>query len=128
MRQYKRLIDAATERGIEQEWASRKGLNRTPRKYGYGRYISLREIVVWFGVNVDQFERTENTPLWVDCSYGQPVNSSAARDELGMRDAGWAPVNLKRDVEYPEMLDGVVDSLKRIADVIHELRKEGSLE
>ena len=128
MRQYKRLIDAATERGIEQEWASRKGLNLTPRKYGYGRYISLREIVVWFGVNVDQFERTENTPLWVDCSYGQPVNSSAARDELGMRDAGWAPVNLKRDVEYPEMLDGVVDSLKRIADVIHELRKEGSLE
>ena len=32
------------------------------------------------------------------------------------RDAKWAPVNLKRDVEYPEMLDGVVDSLKRIAD------------
>ena len=40
LRQYKRLIDAATERGIEQEWVSRKGLNRTPRSYGYGRYIS----------------------------------------------------------------------------------------
>ena len=36
-RLYKRLIDAATERGIEQEWASRKGLRATPRSYGYGR-------------------------------------------------------------------------------------------
>ena len=29
LRLYKRLIDAATERGIEQEWASRKGLRAT---------------------------------------------------------------------------------------------------
>ncbi len=122
LRQYKRLIDAATERGIEQEWASRKGLNRTTRQYGYGRYIRLRRTMVWFGVNVDQLERTGETPLWVDCSFSQPINNSVVRDALGMRDAGWIPVNLKRDVEYPEMLDGVVDSLKRIADVIHEVR------
>ena len=44
------------------------------------------------------------------------------RDELGMPDANWVPVNLKRDVEYPEMLDGVVESLKYIADVIYGAR------
>ena len=120
LRQYKRLIDAVTERGIEQEWVSRKGLNRTPRSYGYGRYIRLYGTMVWFGVNVDQFERIGNTPLWVDFIYSDITLGGAARTELGMRDAKWAPVNLKRDVEYPEMLDGVVDSLKRIADVIHE--------
>ncbi len=120
LRQYKRLIDAATERGIEQEWANRKGLNRTPRSYGYGRYIRLYGKIVWFGVNVDQFEITGETPLWVDFAYRNLVISDVVRAELGIRDPGWAPVNLKRDVEYSAMLDGVVESLERIANMICE--------
>jgi len=42
------------------------------------------------------------------------------RDELGMRNSNWVPVELKRDAEYPEMLDAVVASLERIAEVISE--------
>ena len=42
------------------------------------------------------------------------------RAELGMPTDYWAPVELKREVEYPEVLDGVVDSLRHIADVIQE--------
>ena len=117
-RQYKRLIDAATQRGIEQEWVSRKGLRATPRTYGYGRYIRIRGAIVWFGVNIDQFERTGDTPLWVDCLNYLVDKLGEVGDELGMTEANWIPVNLKRDVEYPEMLDGVVESLKHIADVI----------
>ena len=49
MRDMKRMIDAATERGIKDGWASRKGLNRTPRSCGYGRYLKLGGRVVWFG-------------------------------------------------------------------------------
>ena len=41
---------------------------------------------------------------------------SEVRAALGLQDSQWAPVALKRDVEYPEILDGVVDSLKQIAD------------
>ena len=122
LRQYKRLIDAATERGIEQEWASRKGLRATPRPYGFGRYISIRGAIVWFGVNIDQFERTGDTPLWIDCLTHLVDKPAEVRDELGMSDANWVPVNLKRDVEYPEMLDGVVESLKHIADAVYEAR------
>lgn len=117
-RQYKRLIDAATERGIEQEWVSRKGLRATPRGYGYGRYIRLYGTVVWFGVNVEQFEKTGETPLWVDCYNVRQENRGTVHERLGVRDANWAPIELKRDVEYSEMLEGVVDSLKRVADVI----------
>ena len=123
-RQYRRLIDAATERGIEQEWASRKGLRATPREYGYGRYVRLHRTVVWFGVNVEQFEQTGDTPLWVDCDSALRDKPSEMRAELGMHDARWAPVNLKRDVEYPEMLDGVVESLKHIGDVIQEAHSD----
>ena len=118
-RQYKRLIDAATERGIEQEWASRKGLRATPRSYGYGRYVRLRGTIVWFGINVERFERTGETPLWVDCFEHLQGTSPEIQDRLGMQDSKWAPVALKRDVEYPEILDGVVDSLKKIADALH---------
>ena len=123
-RLYKRLIDASTERGIEQEWASRKGLRATPRGYGYGRYVRLRGAIVWFGVNFEQFERSGQTPLWVDCDDYLQGAPAEVRDELSIRDSQWAPVALKRDVEYPEILDGVVDSLKQIADVLHQVRDQ----
>ena len=131
-RQYRRLIDAATERGVQQEWVSRKGLRATPRTYGYGRYIRLRGTIVWFGVNVDQFERTGETPLWAHC-YHVFRDRLVPRDklgelraELGMHTGYWVPVELRRDVEYPEMLDGVVDSLRHIGDVIHEASSPSS--
>ena len=121
-RQYKRLIDAATERGIQQEWVDRKGLRASPRSYGYGRYIRLRGSIVWFGVNVELFEKTGDTPLWVNSHYSFQGITTKLADKLDMQDTYWIPVSLKRDVEYPETLDGVVDSLKQIADVIYEAR------
>ena len=96
-------------------------MRATPRVYGYGRYIRLGGTMVWFGVNVDQFEKAGNTPLWVDDCYSILQDKpSEIRDRLGIQDSNWAPVNLKLDVEYPEMLDGVVDSLKSIAKALHE--------
>ena len=126
LRQYKRLVDASTEIGIQQGWVSRKGLKAVTRGYGYGRYIKLRGTTVWYGINVDQFEKTRETPLWVDLStqwndFLQDMPSEV-RDALGVQDSQWAPVALKRDVEYPEILDGVVDSLKKIADALHQAR------
>ncbi|MDE2725541.1 MAG: hypothetical protein OXI59_19395, partial [Gemmatimonadota bacterium] len=66
LRDLERMIDAATDRGIEQGWLDRKGLNRTPRSYGYGRYIRLGEAIVWFGVNTELYESTGSTPIWLD--------------------------------------------------------------
>ena len=92
--------------------------------------INLRGTVVWFGINVERFERTGETPLWVDLcvewnDYLQDMPSEV-RGALGMRDPQWAPVALKRDVEYPEILDGVVHSLKQIADVLHQVRPQST--
>ena len=115
-RQYQRLVDAATERGIGQGWASRKGLNVTRREHGYGRYLKLHDNMVWFGVNVDEFEKTGESPLWVDCHYIKSGIPAATRRQLGMQDLRWAPIELKHEVEFPEMLDGVVESLRRVAD------------
>ena len=117
LRDYKRLVDDATDLGAVQGWASKKGLNRTPRSYGYGRYVRLRRTIVWFDINRDQFEKTGETPLWLE---GFPESTDKIGETLaqfGLTD-NWIPVDLKRDVEYPQILDGVVDSLGRIADVI----------
>lgn len=125
LRQYRGLVDAATERGIVQEWVSRKGLRATPREYGFGRYIRISGAVVWFGINTELFESTGQTPLWVDCGgrWNQWNKSLAkSREDLGILDDYWVPVNLQRGVEYPEVLDGVVQSLRKIADVIAKAR------
>ena len=122
LRTYRRLIDAATERGISQGWVDRKGLRATPRPYGYGRYIRLHGAVVWFGVNTVQFEKTGDTPLGVNPASALRGIRAEIADKLGLQESDWFPVTLKRGVEYPEMLDGVVASLKHIADAIYETR------
>ena len=98
MRDMKRIIDAATERGIKDGWASRKGLNRTPRSYGYGRYLKLGGRVVWFGINTDRWERSGETPLWLG---------------WGNR---WVPIPIIEAVEYADVLDGVVSALRDFAE------------
>lgn len=97
-----RIIDAATERGIANGWASRKGLNRTPRSYGYGRYLKLGSRVVWFGIHTGRWERDGETPLWLDCGHDRWVA---------------IPIVLATDVvEYADVLDGVVSSLRHFAE------------
>lgn len=120
LRLYKRLVDAATEQGIAQEWVNRKGLRATPRVYGYGRYIRVHGTVVWFGINTELFEATGETPLWVNCSGNE---FAGFQDELRVQNARWAPVELRRGAEFPEILEGVVESLRYIADRILDGRE-----
>ena len=129
-RQYRRLVDAATDEGIKQGWASRKHLRATPRRYGYGRYVSLdgyNRAIVWFGINLDRFEETGDTPLWVSLSSKLlkrlETKFPEVCDALELQDTYWIPVELKRNVEYPEVLDGVVESLKKTAEVLQRAGK-----
>lgn len=101
MRDMKRIIDAATERGVQDGWASRKGLNRTPRRYGYGRYLKLGGRIAWFGIHTERWEQGGETPLWLDC------------------EDGWVPIPMRSDsdvVEYADVLNGVVAALRDFAE------------
>lgn len=109
MRDMKRMIDAATERGIKDGWASRKGLNRTPRSYGYGRYLKLGGRVVWFGIHTGRWEQDGETPLWLDCGNGL-----------------WVPIPILVDkdvVEYADVLNGIVSALRDFAEAPEDRRK-----
>ena len=58
----------------------------------------------------------------VEFSIQLSTHSDRMAGKLNLQDSYWVPVVLKRGVGYPEMLDGVVDSLKHIADAIYETR------
>ena len=102
-----RTIDAATERGVTDGWASRKGLNRTPRSYGYGRYLKLGSRVVWFGIHTGRWEQDGETPLWLDCGNGRWVP---------------IPILMDNDVEYADVLNGVVSALRDFAEAPEDRR------
>ena len=64
--------------------------------------------------------------MWVDCHrYSFNKQTAKLSELLELQDNCWAPVELKRDVEYPEMLTGVVDSLEHIADAIDSIKSGG---
>lgn len=121
MRDLRLLVDSATDRGVAAGWASKKGLNRARRSYGYGRYLRLAGSEVWFGVNVDRWKHDGQTPLWL----GFLRLSKATMNEIGTKsqlavDGPWVPVVLKKDVEHAELLDDVVSRLQTIAEIIKD--------
>jgi len=130
LRDYRRLVDDATEKGISQGWADRKGLQATRKPYGYGRYIRLHDNVVWFGINLELFENTGKTPLWASRHQSHADEPDVSR-ELGKEDYDWFsthgrhwfPINLRRDAEYPQILAGVVESLKCYGDALQVAQK-----
>lgn len=125
MQDFQRLVDDATEEGIKQGWASRKGLTAATRAYGFGRYVRLSGVAtVWFGINKERFEETGATPLWVELQTGgsdlKPgVDLEVVRSRCGISDH-WYPVGVKRDVEYSDARKGVVEDLKRLADALRD--------
>ena len=127
-RHLRRIIDAATDRGVGAGWLDRRGLNRTRRWYGYGRFVrfSGSGASPWFGINRDLYKRNGETLLWLQ--FGRParkrgwvnqVQFDALRRECGLREEdGWVPLVPKEDEEFSEVLEGVLVQLARISEVI----------
>ena len=119
MRDLKRLIDAATERGVSEGWISKKGLNRSPRSYGYGRYLRVNGNIAWFGVNVERWERDGSTPLWLSPYRTNDTTLADIKEHMQLEvDGKWVPIYLKRDADFPDLLSDVVSRFRDIAEVI----------
>ena len=123
MQDFQRLVNDATEEGIKQGWASRKGLKAAPRGYGFGRYVMLSgTAVVWFGINKERFEETGTTPLWAELqeqTWKPGTDLEMVRSRCEMSD-DWYPVGVRSDVEYLDALKSVVEDLKRLVDAFRD--------
>ena len=49
----RRLVDDVTERGCQSSWMTTDGLRVVPQVCGYGRYIQLFDVIIWFGIHFD---------------------------------------------------------------------------
>lgn len=124
------LVDDAVDRGRNDGWIGTKGLNVTPRPWGYGRYMQLAGIGTWFGVDFGRWGRLRDTPLWVSLrDWGDNYRGwEDVRRKLDVMLQEDPPdfieedhavcINLPVGVEYEAVLDGVVQQLKRIADLL----------
>lgn len=97
-----RLVDSATESGIDDGWADKEGLNRWRRDERYGRYLWLgggdQWRGVWFGVS------TKDQHLVLD--YFDP------------EDAPNRFITVPDGVGYDEKLESVTTQVRAVADSI----------
>lgn len=96
------LIDDATQRATAKGWAETTGLRITPQWYGYGRYLRLRGIEAWFGINFQYWASNGSSPLWI----------------RNYNDGLWYWVHLPTGMEYPEVLEYVVDQLDHFTEIV----------
>ena len=99
------LIDDATQRGIAGGWADTNGLRVAPQWYGFGRYVRLHGIAVWFGIDFRHWGGLGESPIWVHSQDGK-----------------WSdPIYLRTGVEYPAVLDFAVEQLDTMGQRLKEL-------
>ena len=96
------LVDDATQRAIANGWADASGLRITPQWHGYGRYFRIGGVVVWFGINFQYWASNGSSPLWIQ----------------NQDDSFWYWVWLPTGVEYPQVLEAVVDQLDHFREII----------
>ena len=97
-----RLVDDATQRATAKGWADTTGLRITPQWYGYGRYLRLRGIEAWFGINFQYWASHGSSPLWI----------------RSHSDGLWYWVHLPTGLEYQAVLDSVVDQLDHFTEIV----------
>ena len=132
------LVDVVTTRAESCGWIDQSGLRATPQRHGYGRYIRLLpnskrsddDYSQWFGVHFELWRRFRDTPLWI--TYYYPNNWNEIREKLCARQSKQSdpidfvdreraiPIYLPMGVEYDAVLDGVVQQIRSLSDLLRE--------
>ena len=118
---FQRLVNDATERGVEAGWADRRGLLAVRSSCGYGRYVRLARlagVVVWFGFNDERWKKGE-APLGITFIWPKAINLQGILGKLELAE-NWVPIDLQPDVDYQKVLGGIVDRLEEIGRVIED--------
>ncbi len=102
------LVDAATQRVVAYDWADIDGLRVSPQWYGFGRYVRISGVVVWFGIDFRYWAGQGQSPMWVHT-----------------QDSNWSdPIILQTGVEHSDVLDSVVDQLETLGHNYKEIYGE----
>lgn len=124
------IDDAVLAHGVKQGWMTTKGLQVRAQREGYGRYFSFTDIPGWLflGIEFSLWATSGDTPLWLMMEKEVPVDTeeTLARTEYPVKYEGsgvfsgyfTVPIHLRTGVEYQQVLNGVVDQIRRIRNMI----------
>ena len=131
----KMLVDSATDRLVGLGLADLTGTRVQPLASGYGRYLRLAGAGARWGLDYGEWAAIRDTPLWLTLwgwdqgwSETKPLKEIRANlepvrlsDPPGLVDRGdclLVPIQLPVGVEQDAVLEGIVDQLVRIAQLI----------
>lgn len=120
LRDLARLVDEATARACAEGFANKKGLQAGGTQSYFGTYLRLGSEAkgvwagAWFGVNYDRWREEDGCPLWIEFNFqtGGAMPYKEAEEKLGY---GYGWIDLPTGKEYGDVLDSVVDDLRKHA-------------
>lgn len=125
IRWYNVLIDRVVDtRGVQEAWMSVDRLRATPQRAGYGRYfrfvVDPSEASFFLCVELDYWAEQGDTPMWLWVTSNTYLEQKLHDGNGWSRDDGYlyTPIYLKIGAEYDDVLDDIVDQLRRIAEIV----------
>ena len=124
-----RLVDDATDRAYETDWAAKLRMHRTWADGVLKQYMNLGGFNSWFGLRYDLWARYRETPLWF--GFQDSIFPEHEKDILSklaplrrtdppkiIEAERVIPITLLTGAEYSAVLDDVVNQLRDIADLL----------
>ncbi len=118
LRDFRRLVDEATERARSHGVVNTEGLNVTPRVEGYGRYLRVGSNAkgvwaqAWLGVDYPRWLGMEGRPLWLNFIDSKDMAIKDVQAKIGYRHI---PIILPVGEEYDRVLEDAVEQLEWLA-------------
>ena len=121
LRDFRRLVDEATDRARSHGIVNTEGLNVTPRVEGYGRYLRVGSNAkgvwaqAWLGVDYPRWLGMEGRPLWLNFIDSKDMAIRDVQAKIGYRHI---PIILPVGEEYARVLEEAVERMMWLADRI----------
>lgn len=129
------LVERAVEKAEEGGFVNRRNLQTSTTQEYIGRNVRFGQEQVWFGVSFYLWAKHRETPVWL--TFWPNDNIERLRRaleplrqkepprviDLDEREPYYpgtmnVPIDIKTGVEYDEVLDAVVEQLRRVAELI----------
>lgn len=125
VRDYMRLVDESTEKGVTEKWLDLRRKDGTSAWYGYGWSLQFAGTTAWFGIRWSLWRGQGATPLWLQLQVERESVFNQVRDKLPASPGDhWIPIYLKTGVEYSVVLEDVVRQLKAVCDAVNAAKAD----
>ncbi len=110
-----RLVDETVDQAVADQWGSNPKKS-APSGGGYGKYLYLNGLYVWFGIYLRMWAEHGMSPLWVWPAAQE--DRTWLRNHYKSPDGNHFPVDLSIGADYDEVLKQAVSQLKEIGRIL----------